>query len=85
MLTREYCLEQAEICEEYAALTSDPRVRREWIETGRAWLEAAECEPPGSGGDVPGQLLFDGADIVRLPLAREDAVSRPTRSAGRRS
>ncbi len=52
MHTREHCLEQAEICEEYAALAIEPRVREEWIETALAWLQAADCEPLGPGGDV---------------------------------
>lgn len=41
MFTREYCFEQAEICEEYAAQSTDPRLRKEWLETAAGWRDAA--------------------------------------------
>jgi hypothetical protein len=50
MLTREYCLEQAEICEAYAAEAVRARLRNEWLVTARLWREAAG--EPATSADV---------------------------------
>ena len=52
MLTREYCLEQAEICEAHAAEAVGARLRNEWLVTARIWRDVAG-EPASSAQVVP--------------------------------